>query len=74
MPIQQGRIGGFDWRQPLDQFIDSIKAIELLKKYTSEIDRQVEDIFKNPLTDLIIHLILLLTPSRRPQASPLLKQ
>jgi aryl-alcohol dehydrogenase-like predicted oxidoreductase len=57
-----------------DQIADSVKAVELLKRYTPEIDRKVEDIFKNLPTGALIHSTLQLTPSRRILYSPLLKQ
>lgn len=57
-----------------EQLADSVKAVELLKRYTPELDRKIEDIFKNLPTGAIIHATLLPTASRRLVYSPLLNK
>jgi aryl-alcohol dehydrogenase-like predicted oxidoreductase len=55
-----------------EQLLDSLKAVELLKRYTPELDRKVEDIFQSLPSGAVIHSTQQLTPSRRLVFSPLL--
>ncbi len=48
-----------------EQLVDTCKAVEVLKKYTPEIDQKIEDIFKNLPTGKLIHATFKPEESRR---------